>query len=299
MRRLVGMLRQDGDDELSPQPGLDDSRSFRAQVREAGLPVELTFKGEQATTSGRDRALRLPDRPGGADERAQARGQRDRAGPCSVGEDTLELESSTTAPVRRRQSQPAAATVSPACANGWRCTAAASTQARKPAAASACACSSPSDDRHPDRGRPGARPVSGSTRSSSARPRLHHHRRGRRRRRGRRTRQHRAPDVVLMESACRSSTASKRPAGSSPPDRRPCPDPDDVRPRQVRVRLPARRRERLPAQRRPAGGDLRRSPHHRPRRSTPCAGSNTHRHRGIRTHASAANPRHSRRASPS
>ena len=47
MRRLVGMLREDGDDELSPQPGLDDLPHLAAQVREAGLPVELTIEGNK------------------------------------------------------------------------------------------------------------------------------------------------------------------------------------------------------------------------------------------------------------
>jgi signal transduction histidine kinase len=47
MRRLVGMLREDGDDELSPQPGLDDLPHLTAQVREAGLPVELTIEGNR------------------------------------------------------------------------------------------------------------------------------------------------------------------------------------------------------------------------------------------------------------
>jgi len=47
MRRLVGMLRSDGDDPLAPQPGLDDVATLVGQVREAGLPVELTVEGER------------------------------------------------------------------------------------------------------------------------------------------------------------------------------------------------------------------------------------------------------------
>src|SRR5205085_4079463 len=42
MRRLVGMLRSDADEPLAPQPGLDDVATLVGQVREAGLPVELT-----------------------------------------------------------------------------------------------------------------------------------------------------------------------------------------------------------------------------------------------------------------
>jgi signal transduction histidine kinase len=45
MRRLVGMLRSDTADELTPQPGLGDLPRLVAQVREAGLPVELRVDG--------------------------------------------------------------------------------------------------------------------------------------------------------------------------------------------------------------------------------------------------------------
>jgi signal transduction histidine kinase len=47
MRRLVGMLRTDGDDPLAPQPGLEDLPTLAQQVREAGLPVELRVEGER------------------------------------------------------------------------------------------------------------------------------------------------------------------------------------------------------------------------------------------------------------
>ncbi|HJQ75521.1 MAG TPA: sensor histidine kinase [Gaiellaceae bacterium] len=46
MRRLVGMLRSDGDDPLAPQPGLRDLPLLVSQVRDAGLPVELSVEGE-------------------------------------------------------------------------------------------------------------------------------------------------------------------------------------------------------------------------------------------------------------
>jgi signal transduction histidine kinase len=47
MRRLVGMLRSsDGSEPLAPQPGLRDLPTLVTQVREAGLPVELTVEGE-------------------------------------------------------------------------------------------------------------------------------------------------------------------------------------------------------------------------------------------------------------
>lgn len=47
MRRLLGVLRRtDADLSLAPQPGLDDLDELIAQVREAGLPVELRVEGE-------------------------------------------------------------------------------------------------------------------------------------------------------------------------------------------------------------------------------------------------------------
>jgi signal transduction histidine kinase len=46
MRRLVGMLRSDDAEPLAPQPGLADLDALVGQVREAGLPVELTVEGE-------------------------------------------------------------------------------------------------------------------------------------------------------------------------------------------------------------------------------------------------------------
>ena len=46
MRRLVGMLRSDRDEPLAPQPGLANVAQLVAQVRAAGLPVELAIEGE-------------------------------------------------------------------------------------------------------------------------------------------------------------------------------------------------------------------------------------------------------------
>ena len=46
MRRLVGMLRTDEDDPLTPQPGLRDLPRLVEQVREAGLPVMLVVDGD-------------------------------------------------------------------------------------------------------------------------------------------------------------------------------------------------------------------------------------------------------------
>jgi signal transduction histidine kinase len=46
MRRLLGMLRGDGHEPLTPQPVLGDVPTLVGQLREAGLPVELRIDGE-------------------------------------------------------------------------------------------------------------------------------------------------------------------------------------------------------------------------------------------------------------
>jgi signal transduction histidine kinase len=46
-RRLLGMLRQDGEHEaLAPQPGLDQLDFLVEQIERAGLPVKLDIEGE-------------------------------------------------------------------------------------------------------------------------------------------------------------------------------------------------------------------------------------------------------------
>ena len=48
MRRLLGVLRQEGEiAALAPQPGLGTLGTLVAQVRDAGLPVELTYEGDR------------------------------------------------------------------------------------------------------------------------------------------------------------------------------------------------------------------------------------------------------------
>ena len=47
MRRLLGAMREDGDGpEMAPQPGLGSLDALFAQVRRAGLPVELHVEGD-------------------------------------------------------------------------------------------------------------------------------------------------------------------------------------------------------------------------------------------------------------
>ncbi len=88
MRRLLGAMRErDGGAELEPQPGLDKLEPLVERVRSAGLPVRLHVEGEPAAAVSRGGPLRVPNRPGGADERAQAcrRQPGGRRGPPSRG----------------------------------------------------------------------------------------------------------------------------------------------------------------------------------------------------------------------
>ncbi len=79
MRRLVGMLRDDGEPSLAPRPGLGQlAGAGRADARRrpAGRPRGA---GRASPDGARRRPVGLPHRAGGADEHAQAR--RARAGP--------------------------------------------------------------------------------------------------------------------------------------------------------------------------------------------------------------------------
>ena len=88
MRRLLGAMRErDAGAELEPQPGLDNLEPLVERVRSAGLPVRLQVEGEPLPLARATGPLRLPDRPGGTHERAQARGRQPgrRGGPASRG----------------------------------------------------------------------------------------------------------------------------------------------------------------------------------------------------------------------
>ena len=84
MRRLLSAMRREGEEaELVPQPGLDGLDALLDEVGRAGLPVETARRRPALRTSTRDRPLRVSDRSGGPDQRAQARARqrrrRDRA----------------------------------------------------------------------------------------------------------------------------------------------------------------------------------------------------------------------------
>ena len=84
LRRMLGCCASgDGEPALGPQPGLAQLNALVEQMRGVGLPVELSSRASPGR-SGRRRPLRLPDRAGGADEHAQARKTRPRAGDGSL-----------------------------------------------------------------------------------------------------------------------------------------------------------------------------------------------------------------------
>ena len=105
LRRLLGLLRRDDDDPRSrPSPGCSDLDELVAQVRGAGLPVELVVEGEPRAAAAGRRPVGVPDRAGGADQRAQARRARARARASSryAPDASSSSRSSTTGAARRR-----------------------------------------------------------------------------------------------------------------------------------------------------------------------------------------------------
>ena len=106
MRRLLGVLRTDpGDDpaDLAPAPGLDGARRSGRRRPGRGLPVRLTVGGPPAAAGRGDGRHGVPDRPGVADQRAQARGRPVRGGGAGAlgGRRTSCCRSPTTAGPRR------------------------------------------------------------------------------------------------------------------------------------------------------------------------------------------------------
>ena len=73
LRRVLGVLRSDGGPELTPAPTIADIGELIDRVRDAGVPIELAMVGTMPAASPRPGTLRLPHRPGGIDQRGQAR----------------------------------------------------------------------------------------------------------------------------------------------------------------------------------------------------------------------------------
>ena len=73
LRRILALLREpEQDAESRPQPSIAELDRLIAEHRAGGLPVDLEIVGEPAAIAGRRRAVGVPHRPGGTDQRAQA-----------------------------------------------------------------------------------------------------------------------------------------------------------------------------------------------------------------------------------
>ncbi len=88
---------------LARSPGSRISRSSLARTRAAGLETDLRVEGDAAAVSAGARPVRVPDRPGGADQRDQARRPCPRERPPALGSATRSnSRSATTAAGRSR-----------------------------------------------------------------------------------------------------------------------------------------------------------------------------------------------------
>ena len=103
MRRLVAMLRATDDEHaLVPQPGLAGLEDLAAEVRAAGLPVDVVVEGDAAPPAARRRPLGVPDRAGGTHERAQARRPAHARVSCGTARPRSRSRSRTTAAAPQR-----------------------------------------------------------------------------------------------------------------------------------------------------------------------------------------------------
>ena len=134
MRALLGVLRTDEPAaELAPQPGLGE---LGVLVDGSGRPASRSTWPSRAPLPARrrGRADRLPDRPGGADQRSEARRGGARAGSTIATRARGRVRVVDHGPGRRRGGTAGRppGTASTACASGPRCTAVRSAPGRCP-----------------------------------------------------------------------------------------------------------------------------------------------------------------------
>ena len=141
LRRLLGpaaALRRRA--RAGAQPSLSHLDDLVEQVREAGMPVELRIEGEPRPIAAGHRPVRLPDRPGGADQRAQARrARRGRWSACATATTSCEIEITDDGADPAGGDVVAGGTAWWACASGWRWWAATWPPAGAAAEATPCA----------------------------------------------------------------------------------------------------------------------------------------------------------------
>ena len=116
-------------------PGIGTLPELVEQVRQSGLPVELTVEGDAGQAARRRRPVRLPHRAGSAHEHAQARRACARVGRRPLrGRGCRDRSGERRVERERRRRRPG--TASSACASASRSAAASSSPARGRAAAS-------------------------------------------------------------------------------------------------------------------------------------------------------------------
>ena len=79
IRRMLGVLRDDGGASYSPAPGLADLDRLVRDVGGAGLDVDVRNEGAPHGAAAGRRPHRVSHRAGGADQRVEARGPGARA----------------------------------------------------------------------------------------------------------------------------------------------------------------------------------------------------------------------------
>ena len=111
MRRMVGVLRQDGDRaDLEPPPGLDQVERLAEQFRASGLPVHIRVTGAaQALAPGLDLTAYRLVQEGLTNTLRHAQHPRQAEVAIDYGQDELHLAVRDDGEVRSSQSQPAEA----------------------------------------------------------------------------------------------------------------------------------------------------------------------------------------------
>ena len=87
---MIGVLRSTGDGVAPPQPTLDAIPSLVEESRAAGMHVRSRIEADGGEVTGRPH--RLPRRPGGADQRPQARARRGGGGHRGAADEQLVVE---------------------------------------------------------------------------------------------------------------------------------------------------------------------------------------------------------------
>ena len=250
LRRLLGVMRE-GEQllPLAPQPGLGQLDALVRQLGEAGLPVDCARRGRPSDRAPGARPVRLPDRAGGADERAQARPPVACARHGPLRRRSRADRGEPRAPTHRGRTAPGMAHRHAGARRTLRRNRPGRPRRRRPLprAGSSSAAEDAvirvllADDQALVRG--GFRVI------LESQPDIDCGRRGGRRRGGHRAR---APARAGRRADGRAHAAARRHRGDAPAPRRrhadPGPHAHHVRPRRVRLRGDARGCERLPAE---------------------------------------------------